>query len=310
VSSFLAALAERLAERWMSLLVLPGLLLLGTGVGGALLGQRRWDDWSALGRWMSDYAARPSAHAFGAVVLGAVAVLLAAAAVGLLAQALGRAIREVWIGDWPEVLARAARPLVRGRSSRWTARDTAHSSALEAKLDRRRQTTEQPRSGPEPELPDTAALLRRRNAVALVPPRRPTWIGDRFRAVDLRVLAAYDLDLATAWPRLQLVVPPEVRSATDAGQEDFAAAARLGGWGLLYLAVGGWWWPSAIVGAVVCLIAWRRGRATADALCLLVESVVDLHGATLAQALGAGDDQPGLSRAVGREVTRLLRKDA
>jgi hypothetical protein len=326
VTAFLGALAERLAERWMSLLVLPGLLLVGTGAAGALLGQRHWDDWPALSRWTSDYAARPAAHAPGAVVLAAAAVLLAAAAVGFFAQALGRVIRTVWIGEWPAALAWAARPLVRDRRRRWDARNARHERALEAKLDRRlrESTGPEPRSESESELgpgpgqqelepadvPDTAALLLRRNSVALVPPERPTWIGDRLRAVDRRILSAYDLDLAAAWPRLELVLPPEVRAATDAGQDRFAAAARLGGWGLLYLAVGIWWWPSAIAGALICATSWRRGRATADALCWLIESAVDLHGATLAQALGVANASRGLTRAVGRESTRRMRKDS
>ena len=315
MTAFLSAVAERLAERWMSLLVLPGLLLVATGAGGALLGQRGWHDWSALSRWVNDYAARPAAHAPGAVVLAAVAVLLASAAVGLLAQSLGRAVRTVWIGDWPRRLAWAARPFVRRRTRRWELRNSRHELALEAKLQRRQDQGldhghGQDRPLPAGELPDTADLLRQRNAVALVRPGRPTWIGDRFRAVDLRVLSAYDLDLAAAWPRLALVLPPEVHAATDAGQERFAASARLGGWGLLYLVVGAWWWPSAVVGAVVCVVAWRRGRTTADALCWLIESAVDLYGATLAQALGLADDPQGLPRDLGRKSTRLMRKDS
>jgi hypothetical protein len=99
VNTFLAELGKKLAERWLSLLVLPGLLFLGTAwVAGTL----RWEH--ALDRETALAKAQEQTHALTGkpVQVGAlvVAVLLAAAAVGLLANALARPVEALWLGRW------------------------------------------------------------------------------------------------------------------------------------------------------------------------------------------------------------------
>ncbi|MEK8169407.1 hypothetical protein NKH77_05185 [Streptomyces sp. M19] len=107
-------------------------------------------------------------------------------------------------------MARAAeRALARWRRLRWIRAAGRYNAALITLARRRRDPFAPPLgdAGEDPE-PDTEALTAARDRIALAEPRRPTWMGDRLLAVAVRVRDTYDLDLATAWPRLWLVVPP------------------------------------------------------------------------------------------------------
>jgi len=296
VGGFLAALGDKLAEKWLSLLVLPGLLFLAVAAGGQVLGQHHPFDGGRLSRRVDMLAAEPAAHATGTVVLVAAAVLAASAGAGLLAAALGGAVERLWLGDWPAWAAPVARALGVRRQRRWEAAQERYREAVTARV---RGTGSS----------DTAHLNEARNRIALARPQRPTWMGDRLLAADSRVHRAYDLDLAFAWPRLWLVLPDAARADLQAARAAVATTARRGGWALLYLGVSGWWWPAAVIGPVTFLAAWYQGRAAVSAHAELVESAVDLYGRDLAAALGVPCTD-GFTREVGLAVTRAVRKGA
>ncbi|MFI6372014.1 hypothetical protein [Streptomyces sp. NPDC050546] len=99
MNTFLAELSKKLAERWLSLLVLPGLLFLGTAWVATTLGHL-----AALNHGTALTKAAEQAQALHGkpVQVGAlvVAVLLGAAAVGLLANALATPVERLWLGRW------------------------------------------------------------------------------------------------------------------------------------------------------------------------------------------------------------------
>ncbi|MFJ4559882.1 hypothetical protein ACIP4Q_27840 [Streptomyces massasporeus] len=161
--------------------------------------------------------------------------------------------------------------------------------------------------------PEARAALRasldRCRRICPVPAARPTWIGDRLRAVDLRVHHAYRVDMEALWPRLWLALPDPARTELTDAYAAYRANARLTGWGLMYLLVALWWWPAALVAAVTLATAWIRARGAAQALADLVEGAVDLYGREVATALGVLPEGDGLDRASGDTVSALLRKD-
>lgn len=294
MGGFLAALGDKLAEKWLALLVLPGLLLVGVAAGGRVLGQQHPFDADRLSRRIDTLAAEPAAHATGTVVLLSAAVLAASAGVGLLAAVLGGAVERLWLGEWPGWAAPAASALSGRRQRRWDVAQERYRAAVSARV---RGTG----------APDTVHLNEVRNRIALARPLRPTWMGDRLVAADSRVHRVYDLDLGFAWPRLWLVLPDAARTDLLAARTAVVAAARRGGWALLYLAVGGWWWPAAVIGLVGLPAAWYQAREAVSAHAELVESAVDLYGRDLAAALGVPCPD-GFTREVGLAVTRLVRK--
>lgn len=286
MTAFLSALAGKAAEKWLGLLVLPGAGYLACAAAAVVLGHAHALDLGELQKAVDRLAAHPGASSAGAILLVAAGMLAAAALAGLCARASAVVVERLWTmrGDgWP------ARVLVQRRVRRWREADAAVEAA-----------------GTRAEL---SRAIERRDAIALVRPRRPTWIGDRLHAVDQRVYDAYDLDLSSAWPRLWLTVPDAVRAELVSAREAYGAACGLAGWAVLYLVLGAWWWPALPAAVVVAATAWVRGRSATAVFADLVEATIDLHAITLAQELGLTGERPALTRDVGDAITATLRKD-
>ncbi|MFE2972282.1 hypothetical protein ACFXKC_53835 [Streptomyces sp. NPDC059340] len=286
MTTFLSALAGKAAEKWLALLVLPGVVYLAGVAAAVVLGHAHALDLAELQPAIDRLAAHPGASNAGAILLVAAGVLAAATLAGMCARASAVVVERLWTsrGDrWP------ARLLVRRRVHRWQRADAACEAA-----------------GTRAEL---ARAIERREAIALVRPRQPTWIGDRLHAVDQRVYDAYGLELGAAWPRLWLTVPDAVRAELLSAREAYGAAFGLAGWAALYLLLGAWWWPALSAAAVVAATAWIRGRSATAVFADLVEATVDLHAITLAQELGLTGERPALTREVGDAITTTLRKD-
>ncbi|MGH3696720.1 MAG: hypothetical protein ACRDRX_22520 [Pseudonocardiaceae bacterium] len=154
----------------------------------------------------------------------------------------------------------------------------------------------------------TVRALARRDAIAPEPPAGPTWIGDRFHALAVRVRRAYALDIHAVWPSLWLLLPDQPRAEITAARDAHTAAGRLGGWAVLYLLLGTVSWPALLAAAIRAAIAWYRARRTAQTLAELIEAAVDCHARDLATRLGFDCEGP-LTRRVGVTMTDLLNKD-
>jgi hypothetical protein len=311
VSAFLAELGKKLAERWMTLLVVPGLLYVTTAVAATVLGRAHVWSFGLLPSWIIERSKSAGADRAGTILLVASAVLVASAGAGLGAVALGRCVEAVWSlpgRRWPSRWLRVR------RSRRWDAADgrvrTAMEAAVRAPLPVPAAQVDRPVAQALDLRPDSdlAAALRARNRISGFPPAHATWIGDRLGAAGQRIYRTYELDLAAAWPRLWLLVPEAVRTELSSAHDAYSAAARLAGWAVLYLGLAAWWWPASLIAMVAGITAHIRGRAAAAVLSDLTEATVDLYGNALATALGI-EQQGQLSRETGRAVTRQLRKD-
>jgi hypothetical protein len=274
MQEFFGELGRRLAEKWFSLLVLPGLLFLASAAVAVIAGQQRWNDWSYLIRRSRDYAADLDKQPAVTLVLAAVGVLLAAAVVGLAAGGLAGVVQRLWLGDWPRPLHPLATRLTHRLQERWKNCDAAA-----------------------------------QNSISLAEPDRPTWMGNSIGAVRTRVELAYDLHLAETWPLLWLIMPETSRTEVDHVRSEFNDAARLGAWGLLYFALGAVWWPAFLIGLATCLTGWRRGRTAIDGFSKLTEAAVDIYGPCLAGTLGLGSGNAPLDPKTGMLITLLARKN-
>ena len=284
VNGFLGEIGKRLAERWASLLDLPGLLYLTVGVAAHTLGQSHPVQLSRLVTQITDWAKDPTLHSVGGTVLLVVLILAGSVGTGVAAAVLGWTIGLLlmlpgrrgltkWLADRRRERSRAARRAV----------DTA------------------PREGVE-----EAAM--RADRISLVEADRPNWIGDRLRACRVRVDRAYGLHLDSVWPRLWLVLPDSMRSEVTTAQEALTGSIRLGGWAVLYLILVWWWWPAAVIALTVALASWVRSRQATRAYADLVESCVDLCARDLAVRIGAADQNPQLTPELGRKINSLTRK--
>ncbi|GGV29421.1 hypothetical protein GCM10010260_82410 [Streptomyces filipinensis] len=290
MNGFLTQLAQKAAERWLALVVLPGILFAALS-GVTWLMDDALHPRSAVIRIDSWFADRPS----GGIQMLVVATLVAGAVLsGFAARALAHAVEAFW---FTPRLGRLGRALTARRRAHWQERDRAHEIAVIARYQ------EGPRSHADPE-----AALAARNSICLVPPARPTWMADRMRAAGERVHLAYGLDLVSLWPRLWLAVPDPVRTELAGARTTLAGDTRLFAWGLLYLIPAVWWWPALLISVLTCTVAAYRAHGSADVLADLVESTVDLHARDVAACLGFTSDD-ALTPETGEEIKILLRKE-
>ncbi|SDI33039.1 hypothetical protein [Nonomuraea jiangxiensis] len=292
MTGFLAELGKKVAERWVALLVLPGLVFTAVAVTAVLLGQRNWADTGLLWRRLLDLTATlggPRQADLVRTALLLIALLAASTGSAFVARALAGPVENLLAGNWPRVARPLADALTRRRGRAWhrlrqryrDAEDSADHSRL-------------------------GELAEARNAVALTEPRWPTWTGDRLHAPGTRVRKQYGLDLGAAWPRLWLLLPDSAREPLTESRQRLDEATALGGWGVLYTALGAVWWPSAVLGLCVGLVAWRRAREAAEVYAELVEATVDVY---LDDLLERFDDETRPIRpGRGRTISERFRK--
>jgi hypothetical protein len=293
VNGFLAELGKKLAERWVALLVLPGLVFTATATVAVLLGHANWADAAMLGQRLGALVPADTGASGGLsrTVLLLVVLLVAAFAAGLCAHTLATPVEHAMAGRWSALLRRPAAARTRRRRDAWKrADDDCERARVAGDRDR------------------LAALIERRNRIALIEPVSATWIGDRLGAPAVRVRQEYGVDLSFVWPRLWLMLPDSTRIPLATSRRHVDDSTTLGGWALLYLALGALWWPSAVVGVVVWLVAWRRCRAAADVYADLVEAAVDVH---LDELVDRFTDEKGVRPARphwGNQITERFRK--
>ncbi|MGW0953843.1 hypothetical protein ACWCRF_27010 [Streptomyces sp. NPDC002405] len=299
MASLLDGLGEKLAEKWISALAVPGLLLMAVATAGTVLGQRSALDPTVLreriGHWS---AAAAEWSAVGQLALLA-AVVLGSVAVGTFVRSCAQGVERVWTGDWPALARWPAKRLTTARQERW--------DRIQGRIDDRRRATPPRQREPEQQR-FLDELTARRDRIALARPSRPTYSGDRLAATATRLHHQYGIDLAACWTLLWLVLPDDVRVELRASRARFGAAVEGTTWAACCVVLGLLWWPAAPVGFVVGLAAWGRGRSAAALHAELVESIVDLHLRRLVDELRVDPSAPVPDRRVGAALTRIARK--
>ncbi|RSM44905.1 hypothetical protein DMA12_15315 [Amycolatopsis balhimycina DSM 5908] len=304
MGGFLQTLGQKLAERWLTLLVLPGALFVATAITAQTLGQAHALDHHRLIEQVARWVHTPAAAGIGGQVVILGSILASAAAAGLAAQGLAtlvqRAVLAVGWNTWPRQLRRGARALVVRRRSRWTAAARRYQQQLDA--DARALARTGGRADLAPRRAAYHAMLR----IATEEPDRPTWSGDRIHAVTVRLERDHHLDLPALWPYLWLTVPETTRAEITTAEQALARAAALGGWALMYTLLTAWWWPAALLAAAIGLTARYRIRCAADTYAQLLEAAARLHATGLATQLGI-DHTGHADPALGDALTHQLR---
>ncbi|MDN3027161.1 hypothetical protein [Streptomyces sp. S.PB5] len=270
--SFFSELGKRLAERWLTSLILPGLLFVVAAWSAGVLGNRRALDRARL-LDAAEQSMKPLEAGTGKALVTVVAALFLATITGLTVKALAGAIEIIWTGQWRGPFRPLGRHLTNWRRNR-------EEHTRPAGLD----------------VPDGYR------------PAAPTWMGDRLGLVRKRVDTEYGCSLDLAWPRLWLLLDDTARAPVNDARRRLGEAAALAAWGVMYLSLGTVYWPAAAAGASAFLVAWRKGRAATDAFAALVEAVVDLNIRALAEALSLQPAPGRLPRSIGVQINDVLDK--
>ncbi|WP_063058631.1 hypothetical protein [Nocardia sienata] len=272
MDALLTGLGAKFAERWITLLALPGLLFASTlalswwlhplGVAHAL-------DPALLSDRLDQAPPRWAVNTRHRLVFAALVTLTAAAAAGAAAES-SRAIARLWLG--------------RG----------VPSGKMLALFRRRRIRQAQNEAPPG----HHAGYL----------PQRATRIGDHLLLAEKRVYAQYRVALIRVWPRLWHLCDDSQRGPVQFAWDRYTAASVRAAWSLGYLALGLLWWPAALVGVVLYLSAWTAARRAAADLGLLVEALTDVKLPELASALGVPLPHGRFTQADSHAVENILDK--
>lgn len=247
MDKLLPGLGAKLAERWINLLALPGVLFT------IVLAFAWWVhpvgalDLAALGKRLGELVV-PKQNVQLVVVAG-VGAMIATACAGIAAE-LSRPIARMWTGRG-RLSALLLRPLLRRRIRRARAAAPAGHDVPERYL-----------------------------------PARATRIGDHIRLAEQRVGAQYGVALVRVWPRLWHLSSADERTMTQLAWDRYTAAALRAAWSLGYLLVGLLWWPAAIVGLVLYVSAVAAARRAAADLQSAIEALTDVKLLALAAAVG------------------------
>ncbi|MEU9472220.1 hypothetical protein AB0D78_37595 [Streptomyces avermitilis] len=307
MSGFWSGLTGKLAERWLTLLVLPGAFYLAAAATAHTMGWAHALDVHRLTSTVTARSKNPTAGTTGGQVVLLAAVLAGSAAVGLAAQALASVVERLSLAtDWrtwpPPLRALAARRTDR-RRERWTEAHTAYHRLLAAAESRACDSSRPPQSAAELAAgrEERHPFHRTWSRIGPEPPDRPTWSGDRLHAVTLRMDRDLHLHLPIVWPYLWTVLPDPARSDLTTARTTLTKATTLTAWSLLYLPLAFWWWPALPLSAAIALTGRRRTRSAADTYAQLLEATTRLHLTTLATQLGVphtGAPTPALGATV------------
>lgn len=302
MGGLISELSKKLAEKWFSLLVLPGALYLALGLTAHSLGHNHALDVSQLTNKITKWASSPAVGTVGGQVVLLTAVLAGAAAAGLAAQALGSVVERLRLAAdwerWPSPLRQLAAWMVNRRQQRWNTAVidwAAHRDrAARARADDRRMDA-------------TTRHLAHRRMMRIAPeyPGRPTWSGDQIQAVTVRLEREHHLDLDVVWPHLWLILPEIVRNEIASARADLVRSASLVAWAFLYLPLGVVWWPALLIAAGLGLAGRRRGRVCVDTYSLLLAAATRLYARELGEHLGIESTGP-FSSDNGDSLSRLL----
>jgi hypothetical protein len=303
VSGFLEELGKKAAERWLTLLLLPGLLWTAALLAATQLHHDNPLDLTPALHAATHWTENPHTPTTLAVVLAA--VLLIASATGLAADGVAALLRRLWTipGNYPP-----ARWLTQWRHHRWIRHDHAARHTGQTTI---RTTVKNAPLPVDPDAdtpiridigPDYTRALARRDTVSLEPPSRPAWIGDRWQSTLTRVYRVYGLDLTIAWPRLWTILPDTLRADIITAHTHYASASSLTAWALLYTVPTIHYWPISAIVLVTAFVGITRARTAANTLCQLVETATELHTHVLAQQLAPPN--PTTGHTINRQILK------
>ncbi|MFD4668091.1 hypothetical protein ACFWNN_00070 [Lentzea sp. NPDC058450] len=247
MDKLLSGLGTKLAERWINLLALPGVLFT------VVLAFAWWVqpvgalDVTAIVRRLGELAVPKQNGQLALLAAGGAVVATACA--GLAAE-LSRFVARMWTGNG-RVASFVLRPLLRRRVRRARAAAPAGYDVPERYL-----------------------------------PARATRVGDALRLAEQRVAAQYGVALIRVWPRLWHLSSSDERAMTQLAWDRYTAASLRASWAFGYLLVGVLWWPSVVVALVLYVSAVASARRAAEDLRTAIEALVDVKLVVLAGAVG------------------------
>ncbi len=269
MNKFWELMAGKLADRWAGS-SLGSLVFWGGGLLATAYATR------GVGALASEAARQPVV----VQVMAVVGALVLVAASALLVHRLVNPALAVLQGPWRGLgLGRLSDCLANREQKR--AEALAHQWETQAEL-----LAQQPSPGAQRRYVHLDDRLRRRPLPSEGANFLPTPLGNAVRASDCRVVRRFGLLPATAWPRLWLILPEDVKEElrTARGAVDTCVTTAIWGAGFAWFGFFAWW--AAVAGvAVTVLTVWLWLPSRIAAFADLIESGFELHRFALYEQL-------------------------
>lgn len=304
MTKFFETLASKLAERWLTLLALPGAVFVLAIWAGLSLGQENATDVHRLVAAADATATRISAWSAGAQIVAVVAIAVAATGLGYFVRLAANLTCRIWLDDLPMI-----QPMTRRHAAtlqrRWQEAEKAWKS-LQRPYDPDGLPASPMESAQAERSSEALATMAR---IAHTRPARATWMGNQIHSLESILTNHYDIDLTWTWPRLWTILPDSPRSDLTEANTAFTTAAVRATWAVPWLLLALTWWPALPIACALAISGWRAARTAIDTLATLTEAVIDTYGPALAVDLGLITDKQRLDPDLGRQITDLVRKN-
>jgi len=286
---FWEKIGEELARAWAARVMSPALAFWG----GGLLAYAYRHCWQEITQWWVALPWPTQVALLGGALLGV-------AFSEMLMEWFQDKVLRLAEGYWP-------RPLERPRfalAQRWI-------SGMEQKEERWNDLRAKRERDPErlsPQEREEYARLDMELAHFPVDRARamPTSLGNILRAAEEYPRVRYGLGAAVCWPRLWLLLPEGVQKEITAARERLNGAARLFGWGMLFLMWAVWAWWAVPVGLAVAFLACRGMVMAALVYGALLRATFDLYRFSLYKQLRLPVPSLEEEEAFGKKVTEYL----
>jgi len=131
-----------------------------------------------------------------------------------------------------------------------------------------------------------AALDKRlRQAPKSVAQFMPTKLGNIMRSAEAHPRDFYGLDNSVCWPRLWLVLSPEVKGEVSRARASLDTAAQVWLWGMLFLIWTAWTFWAAPIGLTISMLGYQWMLRAANVYSDLTRAVHDLFRRRLYEAV-------------------------
>jgi hypothetical protein len=265
LTKFWEGIGEKLADRWVSVLLGPAFIFWG----GGLLAWITHFGWTQFQQQVTQL---PEPMLIIVLVGGLLVVASSAAALQLLVLPILRVIEGYWWG-WLSPLRR----LFIWWQSIWLDRAERRWQELAVK--------ESDNLTPAEREEYVELDRRRRQAPTKRNLRMPTKLGNILRAAEQRPDGKYGLETNVCWPRLWLVLPDSARSEISAARSRLDTAVRIEILGALFLIWTIWAWWAGPIGILIIFFAYRWALSAAGVYGDLLESAFDLYRMKLYETL-------------------------
>jgi hypothetical protein len=287
LTKLLEGVGDRLADKWIASLLTPAFLFWA----GGFIAWISKSGWGVLEKWFS-------AQQQIAQITIVIAVFLIVSISAIVMQRFNLLAINLLEGYWPRWLQQPKRWLIQRKTKK-----------IEEMEKRFQELARQGIENLSAEEHDEYAILDQRLMYMPVMPDQlmPTELGNILRAAELRSQDKYGLNALICWPRLWLLLAPDVKKELTDARTILNTGANVWLWSILFLVWTIWTWWALPISLIVAFFAYCWMVNAAKTYGELLDATFDLYRNELYKLLRWPlPKNPLLERKMGKQISDYL----